>query len=210
MNGGKWANHQASHFSLSKFGFCQWHILSNGTTQTYFVISNQLILRENQPQAQNSTNLRFYPEQNDATDTFYPMGPPKPISLLNITLFYGKWATHLLIINAVPNQSNPNDSIIIFPILFNFALFCPGTCSSVNKTKNGGLRRHSDSCLCSILNTRFPKTPKKRTIRIGKKSQFVGPTNWANWSHAAIDTPCIPQLMIFQLFGKQHFSNWIT
>ena len=40
------------------------------------------------PQAPKSTNLMFYPEQNDATDMFYPLGPPKPHFYCFVCFFY--------------------------------------------------------------------------------------------------------------------------
>ena len=40
----------------------------------------------------------FHQRQNDASDTFYPMGPPKPLFLIKLRWFYWKWAKDLIII----------------------------------------------------------------------------------------------------------------
>ena len=40
-----------------------------------------------------------------------------------------------------------------------------------------------------------------------KTNQLRGPTNWANWSHVAINTPCSPHSSIFPLFVKNCFFN---
>ena len=56
---------------------------------------------------QKSTSLVSYPTQNDATDMFYPRGPPKPF-LFKIKWFRYKWTKHL---------SNINDSS-------SFSVFC--------------------------------------------------------------------------------------
>ena len=35
-----------------------------------------------------------------------------------------------------------------------------------------------------------------------KANQLVGPTNWANWSHVAIDTPCMPKINVIDWYSR--------
>ena len=92
----KWSYGPCGHFALG--GLFQTYLKSQVFHKTIFCQCKSFLLNV-RATFQKSTNLAFYPTQNDATDTFYPMGPPKPIILFKMNWCYGKWVKNLLIIH---------------------------------------------------------------------------------------------------------------
>ena len=109
---------------------------------------------------QKSTSLVSYPTQNDATDMFYPKGPPKPF-LFKIKRFRYKWKKHL---------SNINDSS-------SFSVFClrGSMCLHINiwAGKDSEWRQAHPPASEFVVTKRFHADSKIRTNRNFDRMQML-------------------------------------